>query len=410
MAPDFSHDHRNSHGHPDARTSTSSTPAIPFNNTASPATPAPITPERTTPVVTTPPVGAHTPIAPVPAKPGDAVALLSPAWAAPGYFPHIHEQAIRRLEEHLGITIVEYPTTRKLNASPEERAADLQSAMSDPEIRAIFTSVGGDDEIQVIPHLDPAAIQTDPKPVFGYSDNTNLLNWLWCNGVGSYHGGATMVHWGAAGDPAPEHLTTLRAALFGEGPIELPLPTISQDFGLDWSDPRALTAQSTYEPALGLEFYGTSDNPVRGITWGGCLEALDQLAWAGRLPQPEDLAGTILILETSEIIPPPDYVGRWIRALGERGYLESAKALLFARPVVANRDAPAAPEVLHARREAYTDYLLANIAHYRNDLLVGINLPFGHTKPQLILPYGGEITINPARECVIAHYPTRENA
>ncbi|WP_235001747.1 S66 family peptidase [Arcanobacterium ihumii] len=341
---------------------------------------------------------------PRPVPPGSKVAVLSPAWAAPGYFPKIHTQAIQRIEETLGLTVVEFPTTRKLGTSPHERAADLQEAMDDPEIRAIFTTVGGDDEIQVIPHLDPSSIQADPKPIFGYSDNTNLLNWLWMNGVSSFYGGSTMVHWGSANDPSSEHLATIRAALSGEASLMLPLPKISQDYGFDWSDPRALTEESFFEPALPLEFYGTSNKAIRGKTWGGCLEVIDQLALANRLPHLDDLEGSILIFETSEILPPADYVGRWIRALGERGYLEAANALVFACPVVDDRDAPAPPEIREARRNAYYDYLFANIAHYRNDLLVCLNLPFGHTKPQVIIPFGGEITIDPGREQVIAHY------
>ena len=39
-----------------------------------------------------------------------------------------------------------------------------------------------------MPHLDAASITSDPKPFLGYSDNTNLLNWLWTNGVAGFYG------------------------------------------------------------------------------------------------------------------------------------------------------------------------------------------------------------------------------
>ncbi|VEI13968.1 S66 family peptidase [Trueperella bialowiezensis] len=341
---------------------------------------------------------------PIPAQPGDKVAILSPAWAAPGFFPQLHEQAMERVERHLGITIVEYPTTRKLSASPEERAADVNAAFADPTIRAIFTTIGGDDQIRLTPHLDPRLPQADPKPFFGFSDNTNILNWLWRNGVGAYHGGSTQIHFGPGTRVDAEHLLTLRAALFGGGDTILPATSDSEDFSFDWSDPRSLTDDVERGPAFPVEFLG-SDQVVRGHTWGGCLEVIDQLALAGRLPTVDDLDGAILIFETSELLPPPDYVGRWIRALGERGYLDVANGLMFARPIVQDRDAPAPDHVLAARHDAYTEYLLANISRYRTDLLVVLNAPFGHTRPQLVLPYGGEITLDPINAEIIAHYP-----
>lgn len=339
-----------------------------------------------------------------PAKidPGDKVAVLSPAWAAPAYFPQLHEQAMRRMEDLLEVQVVEYPTTRMMGASCAQRAADINSAFANPDIRAIFTTVGGDDLIRVIPHLDPTLPFADPKPFFGYSDNTNILNWLWLNGVASFHGGATQVHFGSGPLVDDAHLATLRAALFG-GDLVLPTTKDSEDYGLDWSDPLALTEDGQRGPACPVEFLG-SDDVVRGRTWGGCLEVIDQLALAGRLPQAEELEGAVLIFETSEILPPPEFVGRWIRAMGERGYLEAASALMFARPVVDDRDAPAPEHVLDARREAYTEYLLSNISMYRDDLLVCLGLPFGHTRPQLVLPYGGEVTLDPSAGKIIAHY------
>jgi hypothetical protein len=53
-----------------------------------------------------------------------------------------------------------------------------------------MASIGGDDQITVLPYLDPDLLHDNPKPFFGYSDNTNLLAYLWNLGVVSYHGGS----------------------------------------------------------------------------------------------------------------------------------------------------------------------------------------------------------------------------
>src|SRR6187549_1658790 len=138
-------------------------------------------------------------------RPGDRVAVVSPSYAAPADYPDVHQRALRVLREEIGVEPVEYPTTRA-HSSPQARAEDLMAAYADPSIRAVLATIGGDDQLTVLPHLDPKPFRADPKPYFGYSDNTNLLNWLSRHGVPGYHGGSTMVHLGRGGGVDPEHL------------------------------------------------------------------------------------------------------------------------------------------------------------------------------------------------------------
>ena len=173
---------------------------------------------------------SHEIVSPRRCSPGDKVAVLSPSWAAPALYPQIHEQALRRIRDDLGLEPVEYPTTRRL-ASPEERAADVMAALADPEIRAVIATIGGDDQISLLRHLDPDIARADPKPFVGYSDNTNLLNWLWFHGIEGVHGGNTQVNLGPGPAPDAQHLTSLRTALFG-GDVHLAPVTRTRDMGL----------------------------------------------------------------------------------------------------------------------------------------------------------------------------------
>jgi muramoyltetrapeptide carboxypeptidase LdcA involved in peptidoglycan recycling len=266
---------------------------------------------------------------------GDRVAVLSPSFAAPGLAPAVHEQAMRRLTAATGLIPVEFPTTRKLGSSPEERAADINAAFTDPGIRAILATIGGDDQIRVMPHLDEAAVRADPKIFMGYSDNTNLLNWLWALGMPAYYGGSTQVHLGAGPGADDIHLASLRAALLTGGELEISDPGESEDFGPDWLEPRALLEYGDREPTGPWTWTGP-ERTVSGHTWGGCIEVLDQLALADRLPTVDALRGGILILETSELLPPADWVMRWVRALGERGVLGAVDGVMVARPPVSS--------------------------------------------------------------------------
>ena len=175
------------------------------------------------------------------ARPGDRVAVVSPSFAAPGVAPEIHEQAMRRLAQVTGLVPVEYPTTRQVGASARDRARDLNQAFADPSIRAVVATIGGEDQIRVVPHLDADLVRADPKPFCGYSDNTNILSWLWTNGVAGFYGGSTQVHLGPGPAVDGIHRAALRGALLTGERMEITDPGESEDTGLDWADPRALT-------------------------------------------------------------------------------------------------------------------------------------------------------------------------
>ncbi len=341
---------------------------------------------------------------PAKARPGDQIAVLSPSFAAPGAFPAVHEQAMDRLTEVTGLIPVEYPTTRELGASPQARARDLNDAMADPQIRAILAVIGGDDQITVISHLDAELARSDPKPFLGTSDNTNLHNWLWGNGVASFYGGSSQVHLGPGPSVDDIHARSLRAALLTGEMLEISEPGESEDTGIDWADPRALSSFGEREPTEPWSWHG----PARAVTassWGGCLEVIEWILTAGRFPaDPSVLDGAVLLLETSEELPPAPAVGRIIRSLGERGILAAVDAVLVARPPVSDfTHRPPARERARLRAEQ-RDAAAQMIGRYNPDAVVCVGIPFGHTRPQWILPHGGTITVDGAARRVTADY------
>lgn len=336
-------------------------------------------------------------------RPGDRVAVLSPAFAAPAVAPEIHEQALGRLSALTGLIPVEYPTTRQLDASAEARAADVNAAFADPSIRAILATIGGDDQITVVPHLDAAAAQADPKPFVGYSDNTNILNWLWGLGVPGFYGGSTAVHLGPGPAVDDIHARSLQAALIDGGEIELTEPGESEDVGRRWEDARALTEYGDRIPTEPWTWSGASSR-VEARTWGGCFESIAELALAGRMPSPEQLEGMILLLESSEERPPAEWVSRWMRGLGERGVLEAVAGVVVARPPVSDFEFLPAPDQADALRAAQRDAVIERIDRYNPDAVVCVGVPFGHTRPQWIVPYGGRMVLDGAARTVVADY------
>lgn len=73
--------------------------------------------------------------------------------------------------------------------TPAERAADINAAFADPEVKAVFVVVGGLAASQILEQVDFAAIKNNPKIFEGYSDATTLqLAILAKTGMVTYHG------------------------------------------------------------------------------------------------------------------------------------------------------------------------------------------------------------------------------
>ena len=144
---------------------------------------------------------------------------------------------------------------------------------------------------------------------------------------------------------------------------------------------------------------------MTGRTWGGCIEVTQWVFTAGRFPvDPAVLDGGVLLLETSEDVIPAQEFGWILRSLGERGLLAAVDAVLVARPPVATleRQPPAAERVAH--RAAQRDTAIEIIGSYNPDAVVCVGVPFGHTRPQWVLPYGGEVTVDGEQRRIWADY------
>ena len=310
---------------------------------------------------------------------------------------------LRRLRDDFGLEPVEYPTTRAPVATPQQRARDLEAAFADSSIRAVITSIGGEDELKVLAHIDPAVLVADPKPFLGYSDNTNLHLFLWRLGLVSYHGGAVMVQLGRPGAVHPATRLSLERALLGHGTYELEPPAESGDVEGDWGDPASLAEEPPLEPAEPWSWHGPATR-VTGPGWGGNLEIVDFHLRTGRyLGSDEEYNGAVLFLETSEELPDAGFVSRVLMCMGERGLLQRFAAIVWGRPKAWS----------HARQNAggqgavrggAAGAVLAAAAEYHPSVPLVFGVDLGHTDPQYVVPSGGAITVDGARRRIEVRY------
>jgi muramoyltetrapeptide carboxypeptidase len=107
-------------------------------------------------------------------KPGDTIALVAPA--GPVKLTALAEYA-RSLDEagyHVKVLRGIDRKSGYLAGTDQERADELNDAIRDPNVRAIFPCQGGYGLTRILDRIDYAALRKDPKIVTGFSDLTGL--------------------------------------------------------------------------------------------------------------------------------------------------------------------------------------------------------------------------------------------
>ena len=82
-----------------------------------------------------------------------------------------------------------FEDTLGYGTSPKKRAADINWAFKDDEVKAIMCVKGGEDSNTTLDYIDYEMIKKHPKIICGFSDNTSILNAIHeKTGLVTYHG------------------------------------------------------------------------------------------------------------------------------------------------------------------------------------------------------------------------------
>jgi muramoyltetrapeptide carboxypeptidase LdcA involved in peptidoglycan recycling len=332
-------------------------------------------------------------------SPGDLVAAFSPSAPAANLFPHRVERGRARLDA-IGFQTRLAPhalgNAGYLAGSAEERAADLNALLADPEVRAIISTIGGDHSCQLLPLVDWELARRDPKIIMGYSDMTVLLIAFWrMTGLVTFYGPHLMTELAEYPNmPAFSERAMLRALCDPTPPGQLPESDWWTDEFLDWSDQTDLTRQRERRPTPGWTWLKPGDasgeRPAEGTLIGGCLESLQHLRGTPYWP---DWRDTIMFFELSEEKPSPATVDGILMDYDNMGVLRGLRGMLVGRPY----------DYADTDRQGLRDVLLERTRQY--DFPIVCDMDFGHTSPMLTLPIGGRVRIEPALRRVSIHDP-----
>lgn len=222
-------------------------------------------------------------------KPGDRVRFVSPA------SPPDRDAVLKRaaLLESWGLQVDfgrhAFDRQGFLAGSDAQRLSDLNAALSDPAVRAVFATRGGKGSYRIADRLDIDAVRADPKFLVGFSDITILHLSLWQNcRLAGIHGALLD---GESGDIATAGAGSLKGLLMEIGP--------------------ACIRSDAANPTVALTTHGTAEGPLVGGN-------LDMIATAAGWALP-DLHGAILLLEAAGMHP--GQIDRALTMLRRAGHL-----------------------------------------------------------------------------------------
>lgn len=320
---------------------------------------------------------------------GDTVAIVSPSWGGPSIFPHIYENGLKILEKW-GLQIKEYSTARMsagfLRENPQVRAKDINDAFADPDIKAIFASIGGDDSVRILAYLDKDIIYRNPKIFIGLSDATTIHTF--CNQLGlvTFYGPSIMAGFSQMDSLGQNFEQHVKEMLLNSKSNHEYAPYDSYSDGYpDWND--IDNTGKINEPKKNNGWRWLQGSKIaQGELFGGCMEVLEMMKATDFWPPCEFWNGKILLLETSEAKPSLHQVDHVLRNYGMQGVFDRINGLIFAR----------ARDYSDDEKIKLEEKLVSVVAKEfgRPDLPIIANVDFGHTDPQLVFPLGVKAEID----------------
>jgi muramoyltetrapeptide carboxypeptidase len=240
----------------------------------------------------------------------------------------------------------------QLAGSDEQRAADLQEQLNNPNIKAIWCARGGYGTIRVVDLIDFTAFKKSPKWLVGFSDVTVLHNHLNTMGYKSIHGIMPI----SLAKASPEAIESLRLSLFGQ-PLQYAI------------DPHPMNR-------LGK---------ATGELVGGNLSILYSV-----LGSPSAIDCTDKILYIEDLDEYLYHIDRMMMNLKRNGCLESLKGIIVGSMTdMKDNDIPWGKNALEIVQDVTKQY----------NIPVIFNFPAGHIHDNRALILGNNVTIEVTENC-----------
>ena len=284
-------------------------------------------------------------------KQGDTVAIVAPSGILKNREREV-QQAVDLLKSwglHANVGKHVFSKSDHFAGTDAERCEDLQKAMDNPKISAIWCARGGYGTVRILDKLDYTKFKENPKWVIGYSDITALHNQLHNNGYESLHA-LMCVSLTKDLNDIKNSIDTFKAALFGN----------SENYSLEGSK-------------------YNREGETSGQLIGGNLTILHTM-----LGSKESIDTSEKILFIEEIGEYKYHIDRMLQSMKRAGYFDNLKGLVVGDMSKMRKNTTLwGTSVEQLILDALKDY----------DFPIAFNMPAGHEKDNRALVLGQTINL-----------------
>ena len=291
-------------------------------------------------------------IQPLHLKPGDTVAIVAPSGILKNRTNEI-EQA-KKLLKNWGLHVIVgkhvFSKSHHFAGTDNERYEDLQNALDNPKISAIWCARGGYGTVRILDKLDYTKFKKHPKWIIGYSDITALHNQIHNLGFQSIH---AMMCTSLQDDlnSISKTISTFKDALFGT--------------------PLSYTINSS-------KYNKTGD--VSGEITGGNLTLLHTMLGS---KTSINTSGKILFIE--EIGEYKYHIDRMLQSLKRAGYFNNCKGIIIGGMTkIKKNTTPWGASIEQLILDVFAEY----------NFPIMFNMPAGHAKDNRALILGKTIHLS----------------
>lgn len=295
-------------------------------------------------------------------KAGDTVAIVAPSGVLKNRNDEVNraKKLLESWQLHVIIGKNVFEKADHFAGTDDERCEDLQKALDDPKIKAIWSARGGYGTVRILDKLDYTKFLKQPKWLIGYSDITALHNQIHNLGVESLH--AIMCV------SLPEDLSKIDKSI-------------------------ATFKNTIFGKPLNYNLKGSSYNragKTEGALVGGNLTILHTMLGS---KESIDTSGKILFIE--EIGEYKYHIDRMLQSLKRAGYFDNCKGLIVGDMSKMRKNTTLwGSSVQQLVLDALSDY----------NFPIAFNMPAGHEDDNRAMIMGRTIKLDVSKEKSIVNF------
>ncbi|MBN2867136.1 MAG: LD-carboxypeptidase [Flavobacteriaceae bacterium] len=284
-------------------------------------------------------------------KAGDTVAIVAPSGILKNRKDEIEhaKQLLKRWQLNVVVGEHVFSQDNHFAGTDQERCEDLQKALDNPNIKAIWCARGGYGTVRILDKLNYTKFLEQPKWIIGYSDITALHNQIHNLGVQSLHA-MMCVSLPKDESEIEQTIATFKKAIFGE--------------------------------ALSYTLEGSNYNQtgeVKAPIVGGNLTILHTMLGS---KTSIDTSGKILFIE--EIGEYKYHIDRMLQSLKRAGYFDNCKGVIVGDMTKLRKNTTLwGTSIEQLILDALADY----------DFPIAFNMPAGHEDDNRALILGRKATL-----------------